>query len=139
DWELPEHIVESVERNEGAAHAHLVAMIIDGAFNRAADCRPLEQAVANGESPERTREFDPQSRKLDTVRCAVGLLWRGSDALEGSFAAHDEVANIENAFLRRQIRALRIKRHPHLAAGDLRVHVGEAEEGAGVFTLDEHN
>src|SRR5262249_53999373 len=37
DRELAEHVVEAVERNEGAAHADLVAMVVDVAIDRAAD------------------------------------------------------------------------------------------------------
>src|SRR5258706_2862092 len=52
DRELAEHVVEAVERNESAAHAHLVAMVIDVALYRAADRRAPEQAVADGEAAE---------------------------------------------------------------------------------------
>src|SRR5262249_47567002 len=139
DRQLAEHVVEPVERNEGAAHAHLVAMIIDISIDSAADRRAFEQSVADGEAAGRTGELDPQTRELDARRLAAGLLRRGGDALERGFSTHHEVANIERAFLRRELRALRIERHPHLAAGNLRVDVVEAEESAGVVRLEDND
>src|SRR5436189_6093543 len=111
-------------------------MIVDIALNRAADRRSLEQAVADGESPERTRELDPQSRELDAGRSAAGLLRSGSDALERRFAAHDEVTNVEITFMGLQICALRTERDPHRTAGNLRIHVRGAGGGVGVVTPD---
>src|SRR5262249_41477253 len=137
DRELAEHVVEAVERNEGAAHADLVAMVVDMPTDRAADGGVLEQPVANGEAAERAGEIDPQVRELDPRRWAAGLLRGGSDALERRFSAHHEAADVENAVLRREIGALRIERDPHFAAADLGVDVVEAEEGAGVVGLDD--
>ena len=41
--------------------------------------------------------------------------------------------------MRRGIGAVRVERHPHLAAEDLRVDVAEAEKRAGIVGLDEHH
>src|SRR5207245_4502736 len=81
DRELAEHVVEAVERNEGAAHADLVAMVIDVAIDRATGRGALEQPVADGEAAKRTGEIDAQVRELDTGRRAAGLLRAGSNAL----------------------------------------------------------
>src|SRR4029453_8557616 len=115
------------------------AMIIDVAVDRAADCRTLEQPIADGEAAARAGELNPQARELDAGCWDAGLLRGVSDPLQRPFSAHHEVANIENPLLRRQIGALRIERNPHLAAGELRIHIGEAEEGAGVVTLHEND
>ena len=53
------------------------------------------------------------------------------------FSADDEPANVENAFLRRKVGALRVERNPHFAADDLGVDVVEAEEGTGVIGLED--
>src|SRR5262249_47154823 len=113
DRELTEHVVEAIERNEGATHADLVAMVIDVAIDRAADGGTLEQPVADGEAAERAGEIDPQVRELDPRRRAARLLLAGSNALERRFSAHDETADVENAFLRRKVGALRVERNPH--------------------------
>ena len=76
-------------------------------------------------------------RELDTGRRAAGLLRAGSNALERRFSADDEPANVENAFLRRKVGALRVERNPHFAADDLGVDVVEAEEGTGVIGLED--
>ena len=112
-------------------------MVVDISVDRGADRRSLHQPVADGEAAERAREVDPQARELHPRRGPAGLLRSGGDAVERGLAAHREVANIEDAFLRRQIGALRIERDPHLAADDLGIDVVEAEEGAGVVGLDE--
>jgi hypothetical protein len=110
-------------------------MVIDVAIDRAADGGALQQPVANGEAAERAGEIDAQVRELNSRRRPAGLLRAGSDALERCFSADDETADVENAFLRRKIGALRIERDPHLAAADLGVDVVEAKEGAGVVGL----
>src|SRR5262249_39492108 len=133
DRELAEHVVEPIERNEGAAHADLVAMVIDVAIDRAADGGALQQPVANGEAAERGGKIDTQVRELNSRRHPAGLLRAGSDALERCFSADDETADVENAFLRPKVGALRIERDPHFAAANLGVDVVEAEEGAGVL------
>ena len=112
-------------------------MVIDVAIDRAADGGTLEQPVADGEAAERTGEIDAQVRELDAGRRAAGLLLAGSNALERRFSAHDETADVENAFLRRKVGALRVERNPHFAADDLGGDVVEAEEGAGVVGLDD--
>src|SRR5258707_6226309 len=112
DRKLAEHVVEAVERNEGTAHAHLVAMVIDVAIDRTADGGTLEQPVADGEAAERTGEIDAQVRELDAGRRAAGLLRAGSNRLERRSSPDDEPANAENAFLRRKGDALRRVRDP---------------------------
>src|SRR5262249_48146593 len=115
-----------------------VGVIINVAVDRAADGRALEQSVADREPAERAGELDPQTRELDAGRWAAGLLRSGSDPLERRLSAHDEVPDVENAFLRRQIGALRIERYPHLAAGDFLIDIGEAEESTRVVAFDEN-
>src|SRR5262245_38814868 len=83
DRELAEHVVEAVERNERAAHADLVAMVVDVSIDRAADGGALEQPVADGEAAERTGEIDPQVRELDPRRRAAGVPPGSRDALTG--------------------------------------------------------
>src|SRR5262249_26591871 len=95
------------------------------------------QAFANDEAAERAGEIDPQPRELDARLPAARLLRSAGDAFERGFAAHREVADVEDALLRRLIGALRIERHPHLAADNLGIDVVEAEERAGVVGLDE--
>src|ERR1700733_16336159 len=46
---LSEDVVEAVDRNEGAAHAHLVARKIDTALDRTADGRALQDAFIDRE------------------------------------------------------------------------------------------
>src|SRR3954468_19906338 len=61
DRDLAEHIVEAVERDEGALHAHVVAVVVDVAVDGRADRGSLHQAIANGEASERTGEIHPQA------------------------------------------------------------------------------
>src|SRR5436190_20234030 len=46
---LAEHVVEAIHRNEGAAHSHLIAGIIDAALDRRSDRRTLYDALADRE------------------------------------------------------------------------------------------
>ena len=110
DRKLAEHVVEAVERNEGAAHADLVAMVIDVAIDGAADRGALEQPIADGEAAKRTGEIDAQVRELDTGRRAAGLLRPGSNALERRFSADDEPANVRLLSHTREYPPLRRRR-----------------------------
>src|SRR5262249_45595119 len=98
----------------------------------AADGGALQQPVANGEAAERAGEIDPQVRELDPGRRAARLLRAGSYALERCFSAHDDTADVEDAFLVRGSSVLRTDSDPHFAAADLGVDVVEAGEGGGV-------
>src|SRR5271169_2412792 len=73
---LPEHVVEAVERNESATHANIAAHIIDVSVNGSADDRPFHETVANDEAPERAGEIDPQMRELHARRGGAGVLRR---------------------------------------------------------------
>ena len=82
DRDLAEHVVEAVERDERAAHAHVVAIVVDIAVHRRADRGPLHQTVADGEASERAGEVDPQAREVHARRRTAGLLRRRGDAVE---------------------------------------------------------
>ena len=63
-------IVQPIERNKGSAYPHLVARIVDGAFNCPAAAWPREDAVADRELPVPPNKFRPKSRKVDAaLRC----------------------------------------------------------------------
>src|SRR5262249_15304790 len=141
---LPEHVVEAVEGHDGATHVHFVVEIVDEALGGGADDRALDEALANDEAAVRAGELDPHAREFHTglvcralsVRCVRS----GRNPLQRAFAAHREIANIQNAVLRRlRIGARWIHRYPHLAAIDLRIGVGQAEECACVGALDIEN
>ena len=87
---------------------------------------------------ERVNSTRMRENRTPGLRAARPLGDRsGRDPIERGFAAHREVANIQDAVLRRlRVGARRIHRHPHLAAIDLRIGVGEAEQRAGVGGLD---
>ena len=57
-------------------------------------------------------------------------------AVERRLAAHREIADVDDAVLRRLLLRRRIHRHPHLAAEHARIDVGEAEQRAGVVGLE---
>src|SRR3954453_8631663 len=101
DRDLAENIVEAVERDEGALHAHVVAIVVDVAVHGRADRGPLHQAVANGEASERTGEIHPQARKVHARWRTARLLRRRGDAVERGLTAHREIADVEDALLRR--------------------------------------
>src|SRR5204862_412591 len=78
--DLSEHVVQAVHRHEGAAHAHLVAGIVDRALDGGADHRALDHAVADGERAVLPGELGAQRAEGDAVAGAVGSA--GSYALE---------------------------------------------------------
>ena len=74
-------------------------------------------------------------REKSTPR-GLAVLGGAHHTIERRLAADGEVADIQDAFLRRLIGARRIHRHPHLATGDFRIGVGEAEQRAGIDGLE---
>ncbi len=62
DRNLAEHVVEAVERHQRAAHAHLVARVVDQAFHGGADHRALDHAVADHGAARRAGEFGARLR-----------------------------------------------------------------------------
>src|SRR5258708_21732610 len=66
DRNLAEHVVQSVEGNEGPAHAHL-GCGIDVAFAGAADRRPLQHAFALRELPVFLRRYRASPRERHAV------------------------------------------------------------------------
>src|SRR4029079_1764101 len=86
--ELTEYVVEAVERDEGALHAHVVAIVVDVAVDGGADRGPLHQAVAHGEASERAGEVDAQAREVHARWRTARLLRRRGDAVERGFSAY---------------------------------------------------
>ena len=84
--------------------------------------------------PRRAGELDPHAREIDAGVLAAGRA--GDHPIERRFAADREVRNIEKAVLRRDVGGYRVHRHPHLAAENLAVHVGEAEKGPCILGID---
>ncbi len=137
---LPEHVVEAEERHEGAAHAHLFAGVIDVAFGGGADQRPAHDAFADGEAAVRAGELDPHAGELDAAAARSAARRRSAlPAATRSSAASPRT--VKSRMLRMpscgaSVGGRRVHRHPHLAAEDLGIGVGEAEERAGVLGLD---
>src|SRR3954453_1655345 len=67
------------------------------------------------------------------------MLRHCGDALYRGFSAHAEIADRENALLRRLLGSLRIERDPHLTAADLGIDISEPEKGAGLISFYEHH
>ena len=80
-------------------------------------------------------EIAAHSREL-ARRPALGPGAPDTTRSSAGFAAHHEIADVEIAFLRRLVLRRRVHRHPHLAAEHARIHVGEAEQRAGVVGLE---
>src|SRR5262249_33829238 len=131
------HVVEAVERDERAAHAQVIAMIVDIAVDRAADSRPFQQTVTHGKAAKRAGEVDAQARELDAGRRPAGLLWGSGDALERRLAAHRDGGNVQRAFRRGESGVLWTERDPHLAADELGIDVVETKDRAGIVGLEE--
>ncbi len=134
DRNLPEHVVEAVERHEGAAQVHVVLGVVDLARDGRAHQRPAHDAVAHRHLAGKAGELGVHFGERHAAALLPGRA--GDDLVEPLLAAHGEIADEQNADLRRAVVARRIHRHPHLPAADARIHVGEAEQGAGVAALD---
>src|SRR5262249_23717291 len=122
---------------ECAAHANLVARVVDVALEGGADHRAAHHALAQRELAGLARELDIHAREVDAALRAdrsVGIA--GGDALERRLAGHGKVLEVELAVLRSLGGARGIHGDPHLAAVDARIGIGEAEQSTGVVGLD---
>src|SRR6185437_3327786 len=134
DRDLPEHVVEAVERHERSLQVQVVADVIDLPFDRRADDRPAHDTVADRHAAGDFGELAAHFRELHAI---AGLPRRaGGDPVEPRLPAHHEIADAQRALLRRLILRGRIESHPHLPAEHARIHVGEAEQRARVVGLE---
>src|SRR5581483_3986903 len=131
---LAEHVVQPVDRHEGAAHAHLVGRVVQRPLDGAADRRSLRHAFAHGELAVLTTELGAQAGEEDAVLRPARAT--GSDPVERRLALYREVAHIEQAFLGARLDRWRVHGECELAADHLGIHIVEAEEGAGVVGLE---
>src|SRR5271169_5142520 len=76
---LPEHVVEAVERNESATHANIAAHIIDVSVNGSADDRPFTR-------PSRMTKR-PSERVKSTRKCENSTPGGGAPAFCGAGTA----------------------------------------------------
>src|SRR3954454_7627705 len=105
--DLAEHIVEAEERNERSAQPHVLFRIIDVSVGGRSNHGTFHDALADGEATGGAGELDPHARELDAatgrvVRRSLRRRGAGGDPIEALLAAHREVANVQDAVLRRQ-------------------------------------
>src|SRR5262249_43423410 len=140
---LAEHVVEPIERNERPAQMDVILDVVDVAFRRHADDRPLHGAFAHRNAAMRARKLESQVRKFHArlLACRQSMARRGlatrRDALKGRLAANRKVANVEDTFLHgKRIEPRRIHGQPHLTAEYLLINVGKSEERTGISRLE---
>jgi len=114
---------------------HLIARVIDISFDRRADQRPTNHAVADRHLSRETREVCAHLRKIHAAR--AGRVRRpGHHLFERRLTAHDKSANEQRTDLRRLLLRGRVHRNPHLAAIHPGIHIGEAKQRAGIVSFE---
>src|SRR4051812_32636252 len=93
DRDLAEHIVQAVHWNEGAAHSHLVAGIIDAALDGRSDCRALHDTLPDGELAVLPRKFRAKPGERNPVLNG-GRSARG-DPVKRTLPFDGEIADVD--------------------------------------------
>src|SRR3954454_1139509 len=134
DGNLTEHVVQPVHRNEGAAHAHLIARIIYAALDGGSDGRAFHDTLPDRELAVLARELRAEPRERNAVLRSGRRA--GGDPIERTLPFEGGITDVAESVLCAGFDGRRIHRQLKLTADHLGVSVGEAEECSRVIGIE---